>query len=111
MSDEKIVCFVCKKSDEHIIIFSEETLKKCQTILKLRKIHNLKYRDIILPSEYTESGYHRVCYKVFTGLMKKYFTSQPLSAEKKRKKTRELCNYKQLIFNLVVDTRFEFRIT
>ncbi|XP_046608971.1 uncharacterized protein LOC124299714 isoform X2 [Neodiprion virginianus] len=63
MSDEKIVCFVCKKSDEHIIIFSEETLKKCQTILKLRKIHNLKYRDIILPSEYTESGYHRVCYK------------------------------------------------
>nr|XP_046473659.1 uncharacterized protein LOC124214934 isoform X3 [Neodiprion pinetum] len=91
MSDEKIVCFVCKKSDEHIIIFSEETLKKCQTILKLRKIHNLKYRDIILPSEYTESGYHRVCYKVFTGLMKKYFTSQPLSAEKKKGKKQGSC--------------------
>ncbi|XP_043499940.1 uncharacterized protein LOC122522722 [Polistes fuscatus] len=91
MSDEKIVCFVCRKSDEHIILFSEETLKKCQTILKLRKIHKLKYKDIILPSEYTESGYHRVCYKVFTGLMKKYFTSQPLSAEKQKGKKQRSC--------------------
>ncbi|XP_041988826.1 uncharacterized protein LOC121740251 [Aricia agestis] len=84
MSEEevKVVCFVCKKSGEDIIMFSEETLKRCQNILKLRKIHKLKYKDIILPSEYTESGYHRTCYKAFTGLMKKYFSSEPLSSEK-----------------------------
>ena len=88
MSDEKVksVCFVCNKSGEDLITFSEETLKKCQTILKFRKIHNLKYKNIILPDEYTDSGYHRACYKTFTGLMKKYCTFEPYSAEKKRVK-------------------------
>lgn len=78
----KSVCFVCHKSDEDLIQFSPDTWKKCQTILKLRQFHKLKYKDIILPNEYTDNGYHRACYKAFTGLMKKYFTSEPLRAEK-----------------------------
>lgn len=77
-----LICVICKKSSGKIILFSEETLKKCQSILKLRKIHNLKYKDIILPSEYTDSGYHRGCYKSLTGLMKKYFTSKSQSSKK-----------------------------
>lgn len=92
MSDEKLVCFVCKKSGDDLVIFSEETFKKCKNILKLRKIHNLKYKDIILPVEYIDSGYHRGCYKAFTGLMKKYFSSEPLSAEKKKgNKNQQSC--------------------
>lgn len=51
----------------------DETLKKCQVILKQRKILNLKYKDVVLPVELFESGYHRHCYKSFTGLMKKYY--------------------------------------
>ncbi|CAH2098161.1 unnamed protein product [Euphydryas editha] len=34
--------------------------------------HNLKFKDVLLPVELFESGYHRQCYKSFTGLMKKY---------------------------------------
>lgn len=89
MSDENVeeVCFVCKKSGEDLVIFSEETFKKCQTILKLRKIHNLKYKNIILPGEYIDNRYHRSCYKAFTGLMKNYFSNEPVSTKKiKRKK-------------------------
>lgn len=51
---DTLICFVCNKSVGKIILFSEETLKKCQTILKIRKKHNLEYKDIILPDEYTK---------------------------------------------------------
>lgn len=85
---DTLICFVCNKSDGKIILFSEETLKKCQTVLKIRKKHNLKYKDIILPDEYTENGYHRGCYKAFTGLMKKYLTSEPENWTKNSEKQK-----------------------
>ena len=56
---DTLICFVCNKSNGKIILFSEETLKKCQTVLKIRQKHNLKYKDIILSDEYTENCYHR----------------------------------------------------
>lgn len=69
-----------------------ESCKKCQAILKLRKMHNLKYKDIILPHEYTHSGYHREYYKVFTGLKKKNTSELNLQILKKdnKKKTSKL---------------------
>lgn len=85
---DTLICFVCNKSDGKIILFSEETLKKCQTVLKIRKKNNLKYKDIILPDEYTENGYHRECYKAFTGLMKKYLVSEPEKPTKKSEKQK-----------------------
>jgi len=87
--EDILTCFICKKSDGKIILFSEETLKKCQTVLKVRKKHNLKYNDIILPNEYTESGYHRGCYKGFTGLMKKYLTTEPATSKKSSEKKKQ----------------------
>lgn len=69
-------CFVCNKSDGKIILFTEKALRKCQTVLKVRIKHNLKYKDIILPDD-TANGYHRECYKLFTGVKKKYLISEP----------------------------------
>ncbi|KAF9797805.1 hypothetical protein SFRURICE_018000 [Spodoptera frugiperda] len=56
------------KYDESLILFTDETLKKCRVILKHRKIHNLKYKDVMLPTNALEAGFHRRCYKSFTGL-------------------------------------------
>lgn len=102
MSDLSI-CVFCKKSNDidigmkssgNIILFTEESLKKCESILIVRKKHNLKYNDVILPVEYTESGYHRGCYKQFTGLMKKYLacdsTKQSGSASSENLSTASL---------------------
>ncbi|CAH2103950.1 unnamed protein product [Euphydryas editha] len=66
-------CVFCKDSDVSLILFAQETLKRCQVILKHRKEHNLKFKDVVLPGDLFESGYHRQCYKSFTGLNKKYF--------------------------------------
>lgn len=93
-----LICFICKESSGKIILFSEETLKKCQTILKIRKKHNLKYKNITLPNEYTDSGYHRECYKAFTGLMKKYFSSEPVNSEKNSEKKNQLVKLQTMTF-------------
>lgn len=85
---DRLICFICNKSDGKIILFLEKTLKKNQTVLKIRKKHNRKYKDIILPDEYTENGYHRGCYKSFTGLMKKYLTSEPENSTKNSEKQK-----------------------
>lgn len=69
-------CVFCNNSGDKLILFTEETLKKCQTILKLRKEHNLKFKNVVLPVELYESGYHRQCYKSFTGLMQKYYVKK-----------------------------------
>lgn len=84
-----LICFVCEKNSGKIILFPEETLKKCQTILKLRKQHNLKYQNIILPSDYLDGGYHRECYKSFTGLMKKYFSFKNINCGKNIEKKNQ----------------------
>lgn len=53
---ELLNCVFCKNSNEKLILFSEDTLKKCEKILKLSKEHNLKYKDV-LPIELFHSGY------------------------------------------------------
>ena len=52
-----------------ITLFREETLKKCKFILALRKQHNLKYKNVVLPVA-VDSFYrfHLDCYKKFTAL-------------------------------------------
>ncbi|GFQ74636.1 mediator of RNA polymerase II transcription subunit 30 [Trichonephila clavata] len=69
---------------------TEETLRKCRTVLKIRKKCNLKYKDIILPDEYIGSGYHRECYKAFTGVMKKYLISKPVNSTKNSEKQKSV---------------------
>ncbi|GFW45370.1 uncharacterized protein TNCV_4734771 [Trichonephila clavipes] len=76
MSSEinKVQCVFCTISKtEKLLIFSKETLVKCRNILRLRKLHNLKYNDIILPEDIFDAGYHSSCYKTFTALKKKNF--------------------------------------
>ena len=68
MEEEKLKCTFCKKSHDKLILFSEEILKKCKNILKQRIIHNLKFKDVLLPDDLHDSGYHRECYKNFTAL-------------------------------------------
>lgn len=71
--DENVVeCVFCHKSSGSVIMFLEQTLKKCKDILKLRQKYKLKYKDVVLPGEEMEGGYHRECYKTFTALMKIY---------------------------------------
>lgn len=77
---EFLKCVFCGETDINLILFTEETLKKCKLILKCRKEHNLKHKDVTLPDELFESGYHRHCYKSFTGLMKKYYVSKSTTA-------------------------------
>lgn len=67
------ICVFCKYSDENLILFTEETLKKCRVVLKHRIEHNLKFKDVVLPGDLFESDYHRQCYKSLTGLNKKYY--------------------------------------
>ncbi|GFQ78337.1 hypothetical protein TNCT_690891 [Trichonephila clavata] len=89
--EDTLICFVCNKSDGQIILFSEETLKKCGTVLKIRKKYNQKYKDIILPDEYIGNGYHRECYKAFTGVMKNYLTSKLVNSTKNSEKPKSVC--------------------
>ncbi|GFW34878.1 paired amphipathic helix protein Sin3b [Trichonephila clavipes] len=63
-------------------LFFDKTLKKCQTVVKHRKEHNLKFKNVVLPTDLFESGYHGQCYKPFTGLMKKYYSSKASTTEK-----------------------------
>lgn len=88
----QLICFLCKKSDGKIILFSEGTLKKFQTILKARKIHNLKYNSVTLPNEYTDGGYNRECHKIFTGLQSQYYSLEPIIL-----KIKKVSSIKQLV--------------
>ncbi|KAK0179363.1 hypothetical protein PV327_005121 [Microctonus hyperodae] len=76
-----LTCIFCKQSHDKIILFSNETFKKCSSILKQRKIHNLKFKDVVLPDDLYDSGYHRECYKSFTALPRKYYA--PISEKQK----------------------------
>ncbi|KAK0161711.1 hypothetical protein PV327_008130 [Microctonus hyperodae] len=87
---EVSTCVFCKQHDEHLILFTNETLKKCKLILKQRKLHNLKHKDVVLPRESYEDGYHRNCYKSFTGLMKKYYSKKLEATEKSRQQKNSL---------------------
>lgn len=73
---EKVKCVFCATvKDEQLNLFSEDSIEKCRNILRLRKFHNLKYKDVILPDEIFDSAYHRSCYKTFTALKKKFFST------------------------------------
>ena len=52
-----------------ITLLREETLEKCKFTLALRKQHNLKYKNVVLPIA-VDSFYwfHLDCYKRFTAL-------------------------------------------
>lgn len=51
---ESLKCVFCINSGDKLILFSDETLK-CKNILKLRKEHNLKFKDNTLAVELYES--------------------------------------------------------
>lgn len=74
MDSEKLVCVICGKSKDKIILFNENTLEKCQEILLIRQLHKLKYKDVVLPLNVNlKDGYHTHCHKNFLAVMKKYY--------------------------------------
>lgn len=75
-------CAFCEKCDEKLSLFTEETLKKCRVILRQRKIHNLKFKNVVLPVDLFDAGFHRECYKSFTGLNKKYYSQKAATTKK-----------------------------
>lgn len=80
-SDLLSKCVFCNSPDTNLILFTVETLNKCKVILKHRKEHNLKYKDVALPVNLYDNGYHRQCKSSFTGLMKKYYKPKSESVE------------------------------
>ncbi|KAK0177228.1 hypothetical protein PV328_001304 [Microctonus aethiopoides] len=50
-------------------------MSKCRKILRLRKFHKLKNKDIVLPDEMFDSAYHSSCYKTFTVLKRHFFST------------------------------------
>ena len=67
-----------------LISFTANTLSKCTEILKTRKVHKLKYNDVVLPSEekIPAIGYHLECYIKFTAVPKLAVESEPCSSSK-----------------------------
>ncbi|KAK9876484.1 hypothetical protein WA026_012796 [Henosepilachna vigintioctopunctata] len=86
---DNLKCVICaSEQDKKVLLFSEETLKKCRCVLDLRKHHNLKYKDVILPSDLYDCGYHRSCYRVFTAIKLKFY-------EKKGTKIKDVASVSQ----------------
>lgn len=55
---------------------------KCRDVLQVRRNNMFKYSDIQLPRELNATdGYHASCYRTFTALGKKYFTSRKYSTD------------------------------
>ncbi|KAL4702648.1 hypothetical protein ACJJTC_016455 [Scirpophaga incertulas] len=74
MSSEKLSCVICNKNDDKVIAFVEKTLNKSHEVLEIRKHHELKYNNVVLPViPNLTDGYHTSCYKIFLALMKKYY--------------------------------------
>ena len=46
MEEEKLKCTFCKQSHDKLILFTDDTFKKCKQVLKQRVIHNLKCKYI-----------------------------------------------------------------
>ena len=71
MSKANIVCMFCCSKAGNIILLSNETLKKCNQVLKWRKNSNLTQKDVVLPQKVNDfEGYHRKCYQKFTAVQK-----------------------------------------
>ena len=65
---------LCKNNDaESVILFSTESIKKCQNVLRIRNEGQLKYSDRKIPSKINKSdGYHIECYRKFVALPLKH---------------------------------------
>lgn len=96
MEEDKLKCTFCKQSHDKLILFSEETLKKCKNVLKQRIIHTLKFKDVVLLDDLYDNGYHRECYKNFTALPNKYFSAIPEKPKNAKKKNRVLLKIHQV---------------
>lgn len=74
METVNIICVICRNDIcEKTIKFTSKILGKCHEILKIRKFHKLKYADVVLPEDVSETaGYHVQCYRHFVAIMKKY---------------------------------------
>ena len=60
-----------KYIDSNIKPFNESSLEKCRSILEVRKLQNLKYSTVTLPSTVDLiQGYHTSCYRRFVALSK-----------------------------------------
>ena len=58
-------------NDGKILLFKEESLRKSQCILEIRKQNNLEYTAVILPESIESiTGYHLLCYRKCTALSK-----------------------------------------
>ena len=66
-------CLHLENSQEtaNILLFNNESLKKCKIVLKIRQDANLKYSNVTLPEAVNlKDGYHLQCYKKFSALSK-----------------------------------------
>jgi len=50
MSSVKKCVFCCGDADSKIILFKQDTLKKCIDISKVRVAYKFKYKEIVLPA-------------------------------------------------------------
>ena len=55
-----------------ILLFHDESIKKCNLVLKIRKEENLKYADVPIHQINANDGYHLCCYKRFVALPKSH---------------------------------------
>ncbi|KAK0177335.1 hypothetical protein PV328_001402 [Microctonus aethiopoides] len=94
MESEPVICVICNDiTDEKTIKFTPTTLKKSKSILKIRKLHGLKYNDVSLPGQVNDtSGYHVKCYKNFLAVMKKYHQSEPSTSSNLPTSSSDLSN-------------------
>ena len=73
MAEAILKCVFCNSDLNKLRLFTDDTLQKCDGALTIRKKNNLKYADVILPSNvYSNEGYHAKYYSSFTAVMKKY---------------------------------------
>lgn len=68
------MCAICTRTSGKILLYNEKTLTKNHIILQARQTHNLKYSDVVLPSQISPTvGYHVCCYKNFIAIKKQYY--------------------------------------
>ncbi|KAK9886263.1 hypothetical protein WA026_015774 [Henosepilachna vigintioctopunctata] len=84
--EAKLKCTFLKSHDK-LISFTEEIFKKCEIVLQHRVTHNLKFKDVVLPKDLYDNGYHRECYKNFTALPKKYYSAIPGKSKNSKNKS------------------------
>lgn len=73
-TSKMVMCAICTRTSGKILLYNEKTLTKNHIILQARQNHNLKYSDVVLPSQISSTvGYHVCCYKNFIAIKKQYY--------------------------------------